>query len=373
MIYSAAGCSLSKEAGVTSWRIGGELPPLPGQDRSLGVAGPLTGIVQDLLIVGGGANFPDSMPWLGGKKKYYDEVYVLRRGDKGMLQLHKTFRLPFPLAYAANVTLPAGIVSAGGDNEQGVSRKVLLLRWDNDADSLVVNYLPDLPEAVTNASLAAIGNVVYLAGGETATGVSQRFYSLDMDNSAAGWQFLPDLPKPVSHAVMVAQSTGDYPCIFLMGGRKRNPGSTSDLYSSVFRYDPQSKEWTPRHPLPYSLSAGTGLATSENGILLFGGDRGETFHKTESLIAAIAKERDGQREKELNDQKIALQSGHPGFSQEVLRYRIKEDAWTVEGTLPFETPVTTSAVKWGNEVILPSGEIRAGVRTPRILAGKLKH
>ncbi|HEY1112077.1 MAG TPA: kelch repeat-containing protein, partial [Chitinophagaceae bacterium] len=360
-------------AGVTGWRIEGELPPLPGQDRSLGVAGPVTGVVLDFFVIGGGANFPDSMPWLGGKKKYYNEVYVLRKGENGTLQPYKVYQLPFPIAYAANVTLPGGIVSAGGDNEQGVSGKVLLLRWDSPADSLVISYLPDLPEPVTNASVTAIGNVVYLAGGETATGVSQRFYSLDTGIPNGGWETLPDLPKPVSHTVMVAQSDGDTPGIYLVGGRKRNAGSTSDLYSSVFRYDPRTKDWSPRRPLPYSLSAGTGMATGENGILLFGGDRGETFHKTESLIAAIAKETDEQRKKELNDQKIALQSGHPGFSQEVLRYNTKEDAWTVEGTLPFETPVTTTAVKWGSEVIIPSGEIRAGVRTSRILAGRLKH
>ncbi len=35
---------------------------------SLGYAGPVTGIINNHLIIGGGANFPDSMPWLGGKK-----------------------------------------------------------------------------------------------------------------------------------------------------------------------------------------------------------------------------------------------------------------------------------------------------------------
>ncbi|HRF24216.1 MAG TPA: hypothetical protein PLR98_08635, partial [Chitinophagaceae bacterium] len=43
---------------------------------SLGYAGPVTGIINNHLIIGGGANFPDSMPWLGGKKKYYDDAFI---------------------------------------------------------------------------------------------------------------------------------------------------------------------------------------------------------------------------------------------------------------------------------------------------------
>jgi N-acetylneuraminate epimerase len=357
---------------VSDWRIGGELPPMPGQSRSLGVAGPLAGMVQDFLVVGGGANFPEGMPWLDGKKKYYDEVYVFRRSKDRSFLLYKTFQLPFPLAYAANVTVPQGIISAGGENEQGISHKVLRLRWDSAADSLVMDYLPDLPLALTNASIAAVGNLIYLAGGETVTGVSQQFFSLDMASAAPQWGGLPDLPRPVSHAVMVAQSNGDTPGIYLAGGRKRNTGSTSDLYSSVFRFDPKNNQWHPKRPLPYSLSAGTGLAVGAHGIVLFGGDRGETFHRTEELIAAIGRETNEQQKKELNEKKAALQSAHPGFAREVLFYNTTKDTWSIGSSLPYATPVTTTAIKWGHEVIIPSGEIRAGVRTPHILIGKLK-
>ena len=42
-----------------------ELPELP---VSLGVAGPFAGVSHDVLIVGGGANFPNGAPWDGGAK-----------------------------------------------------------------------------------------------------------------------------------------------------------------------------------------------------------------------------------------------------------------------------------------------------------------
>jgi N-acetylneuraminic acid mutarotase len=41
--------------------------------------------------------------------------------------------------------------------------------------------------------------------------------------------------------------------------------------------------------------------------------------------------------------------------------------WSRMADLPSDGPVTTTAVVWDDMIILPSGEIKAGVRTPEIL------
>jgi N-acetylneuraminic acid mutarotase len=56
----------------------------------------------------------------------------------------------------------------------------------------------------------------------------------------------------------------------------------------------------------------------------------------------------------------------------VLQYNTITDEWKAVGTIPFPVPATTTAVLWDNEVVIPSGEIRAGVRTPNILVGKIR-
>jgi N-acetylneuraminic acid mutarotase len=43
------------------------------------------------------------------------------------------------------------------------------------------------------------------------------------------------------------------------------------------------------------------------------------------------------------------------------------------GTIPYSTPVTTTAVLLNDYIVLPSGEIRAGVRTPHILMAEIKY
>jgi N-acetylneuraminate epimerase len=214
-------------------------------------------------------------------------------------------------------------------------------------------------------------NIVYIAGGETAASASNQLLALDLNNTGEGWKQLPVIPKPVSHSVLTVQSNGNNTCIYLIGGRKKSNTGISDLYNSVFEFNLMKNQWEEKRPLPYSLCAGIGIATNSNDILLFGGDKGTTFHKVEILIAAINAEKDETKKQELVLQKNKLQAEHPGFSREILLYNTLTDSWKLVGDIPFDTPVTTIAVKWGNDVIIPSGEIKAGVRSPKILSVKI--
>ncbi|MGN6402318.1 MAG: kelch repeat-containing protein [Flavisolibacter sp.] len=370
MLFSFSSLAQKKQAIALQWKIAGELPAANGL-TSLGIAGPVAGVHNNVLIVGGGANFPYGMPWRGGAKKYYDDVFVFEKNKDSIVYTSQTFHLPFTLAYTANCSTPQGIVCAGGENAEGLSKKVMLLQWNEKAKDLAIKDLPDLPFAVTNASITYTNGLIYLAGGEIVHGVSNHFLSLDLNNIEGGWKQLPSLPRSVSHAVMVVQSNGHHNCIYLIGGRKKKENTPSDLYASVFQFDFTTNQWTEKKSLPYALSAGTGIATGNNSILLFGGDRGETFHKTELLITAINAEKDSVKKQQLIQQKAALQASHPGFSKEILLYNTIENKWMKDGCIPFHVPATTTAVMWGGDVIIPSGEIKAGVRTPQILMATL--
>ncbi len=353
------------------WKIGAELPALHQQHKALGVAGPVTGIHQNKLIVAGGANFPDSMPWQQGKKFFYNTVYVYEKNDNKIKLLKQQFTLPFNISYSACCSTIQGIVYAGGENENGISNKVLLLQWNKKTSAISTKQLPELPFAITNAAATVFDNIVYIAGGETAVSASNQFLALDLNNTEEGWKQLAVIPKAVSHSVLTVQKNGNKTCIYLIGGRKKNKTGISDLYNSAFEFNIKKNQWEEKNALPYALSAGTGIATNPNEILIFGGDKGTTFHQVEMLIASINAEKDETKKQELILQKNKLQSEHPGFSKEVLLYNTLTDSWKTVGTIPFETPVTTTAVKWGNEVIIPSGEIKAGVRSPKILSVKI--
>ena len=259
------------------WSLGGELPPDPAGKPAIGLAGPVTGVHNGVLLVAGGANFPEGMPWDGGKKAYPKDGFVFRREASGNLSLRSRFQLSQAVAYPAVCSSPKGVIAAGGENETGLLSSVFLYSWGESKGSVVATPLPGLPQPLTAAAAVVHGNTVYLAGGQSPAGTSDAFYALDLDRPTAGWTALPPIPKPASHAVFAVQNNGERPCLYLMGGRKANEGSISDIHSSVYSFDLKTKSWSERSPLPFPLSAGTGTGYGASFILLFSGDKGEGY------------------------------------------------------------------------------------------------
>lgn len=356
------------------WSAPAHLPPLENQAANPGIAGAFAGLHGDKLIIAGGANFPEGMPWEGGRKKYADAVYVLSQEGKADYHWYyqAKLKLASPVAYGASVTTGEGIVCIGGENEKGISQKVFLLQWKETGQNIIQQELPSLPFPLTNAAALLYRNTIYVAGGETTGTVSDQLISLDMTNSNEGWKMVSTLPAPVSHAVWVLQVNENGPGFYLIGGRRRTAGGTSELYHTVYRFDPVAKKWEQQASLPYALSAGTGLPVGRDEILLFGGDRGIVFHKTEVLIAAIAAEKEEGKKQELVREKNQLQATHPGFSRDVLCFNTRKQRWKSAGKIPYPAPVTSTAVQWHKCIVIPSGEIKAGVRTSQVLVGKLR-
>lgn len=356
------------------WSVVSHIPPGAGQTTQPGLAGCISGIRDHVLIIAGGSNFPDRMPWDGGKKQYRKDLFALELHTDHTVSwiASASDTLPENIAYSACTSTPLGVMSAGGENEQGIMAGTFMLSWDATAQKIKRSTWPDLPAAVTNAAAAFADGRVYVAGGETKTGVSGKFYCLETDHPEKGWQQLPDLPAPTSHAVMLAHSEHQKTYIYIIGGRSKGPLGISDLYDHVYAYDVQREQWQQKASLPYALSAGTGICDDHRGIFLFGGDRGEVFHQVESLLAEIARETDPAKKAELTARKNALQQQHPGFSHEALRYSFRKNKWIKGPSLPFTIPVTTQASAEGDLICIPGGEIRAGVRTAQVITGKLE-
>lgn len=357
---------------IQDWKVASSLPAWAENAAVLGLAGPVCGVHQQAMIVAGGNHFPDSMPWQNGRKKYFREAYVwLPRSGKAKW-VNEVFRLPRPVAYAAVCSTPEGIFYAGGENEQGIEQKSWLLKWNAGKSQLSATPLPDLPVPLTNAAAACSGMRVYVAGGEDGSRPTRHFFMLNLADINAGWQTLPPLPHAVSHTVLLTAARRGPATIYLVGGRSKQPNGISTLYGEVYAYSAEKEIWQEKKSLPYPISAASGIAFHPDRLLVFGGDRGTTFHRVEELIAAIAAETNPARKAALTLEKSELQRNHPGFSPEVWQYHIGTDTWTKAGTIPFTPPVTTNAVLNHRTVYLPCGEIRAGVRTAQIIAGHIE-
>lgn len=318
-----------------------ELPDLP---NPLGVAGPFAGVDNDALIVAGGANFPQ--PIWESDKQWVDTIHVLVKNADGY-QWKEGGKLPRLVAYGASVSTSRGVLCLGGCDAEEVFTDAYFLTWDGD----LVNTAPcaSLPEPVAYAQAAILDNKVYLVAGQSDTGLSsagKKVWTLDLsqpgDLKDAKWTELPSLPGPTRafHQVAV-QHDGFREAIYVIGGRREEAGETQFL-SDVWQYVPETKTWRQRSDAPQVIMAGEAIGIGQSHIFILGGADESNWGKADEL-----------------------KDNHPGFPKDIFAYHTITDTWTRAGLMP-ENQVTTTAVRWGDSVIIPSGEVRPRVRSSQV-------
>lgn len=318
-----------------------QLPELPNE---LGVAGPFAGISNNALIVAGGANFP--RPVWQSQKQWVDTIHVLVPMDDGYAW-KAGGTLPRPTAYGASVSTRHGVLCMGGNNADKVFSDAYFLKW-NGQD---VETIPcaDLPQPIVYGQAAVIGDSVYVACGQSKSELSSATSSLwSLDLSQQGqpqdfhWKQLPALPGPTrSFAMVTAQHDGFNDAVYVIGGRRDAVGETQFL-QDVWQFVPKTNQWTQRKDAPRVMMAGEAIGVGQSHI----------------FVLASADESNWGKEDELKDK-------HPGFPKQAFAYHTITDSWISVGETP-ASPVTTTAVRWGNSIFVPSGEIRPRVRSPHI-------
>ena len=328
--------SASKE--LFAWS---RLPELP---EPIGVGGACAGISGDALIVAGGAHFRE--PFLdGGKKIWTNSIYVLERGSGGAYDWRRGFNLAKPLGYAVSVTWGDEVICVGGGNAREHHTAVVSLRWNEDV--LEQRDLPALPMSAAFASGALVGNTIYVAGGlraPTDSVATNDFWALDLSDADPHWQELERWPGPARYN-SVAASLDD--AFYLLSGVQLEPdgqGGLSRRYlTDAYRYQP-GQGWEQLADLPHSVAAAPtpAVAYGPSHLLVLGGDDGSAVDRVQEL---------GDR--------------HPGFRRDILAYHTITDTWVSMGTMPMGH-VTVPMVRWGEDVVIPSGETRPGTRSSAV-------
>ena len=158
-----------------------DLPPSDRQKTQLGLAGAFSGASHGVIIVAGGANFPNGMPWDGGNKEWYDEVYVF---NNGKWHVDRRFTLPTGLAYGSSIQLDEGVLCVGGDDGKQKSKQVFLLSWDEEAQRIIKEDYPPLPVPLAYMSGDVVGSTVYITGGISDHSSTKHFFALNLSKKA---------------------------------------------------------------------------------------------------------------------------------------------------------------------------------------------
>jgi SSS family transporter len=329
-------CSIATAGDSLQWK---QLPALPD---SLGVAGPFAGVSNGALLVAGGANFPNGMPWDGGKKIWHDAVYVLDKPDGAWRNAGK---LPRPLAYGISLTTPRGVLCVGGSDAERHYSDVFVLSWKDGG--LLVEPLPPLPIPLATAAGAMLGQTVYVACGAEQPGeqaATNRVFALACGDlsplSAPMWREIEPLPGPARILPVAAAQDGSF---FIVGGcaLEAKDGKVSRSYlRDAWRYTP-GNGWRRVADLPNPVAAAPSPApaTGQSHFLVISGDDA-------SLLAIPPAQRSG-------------------FPARVVAYHTITNTWTPLGETPAPR-VTAPAVPWAGGFVIPSGEMRPGVRSPEV-------
>jgi N-acetylneuraminic acid mutarotase len=354
--------SIAAEPTERSWR---ELAPLPDP---IGVAGPFVGVAGERLVVAGGANFAEGRrPWQGGVKTWRDTIWTLRsiQGDWA----RETFRLPRPLGYGAAVSTPEGLWCIGGADRERHFADVFLI--SSEDGELRISPQSALPVPLAYSAAAAVGSQLVVAGGTESPlateGTSHVFaLSLAAPISGRAWRRLPPLPGP-PRMLATAGAAGDH--FYVFGGvQLRSDGSgqperirpyLADAWRIDLEAAPPKWERLPDLPAPRAACP-TPAPLVDGRLLVVSGD--------DSSLTPAEEDR------------------HTGFPATVLAFDVGTGKWTHAGELPRVSgsdpashpeeclwpPVTTGTAMWQNHLVIPSGEIRPGVRTRRVLAMPLR-
>lgn len=389
------------------------LIPQENRDYAQGVSGHFGFFAStDWLVIGGGCNFPDIPVAQGGKKRYYAEVYAQYRPEMaegfttpsniGRWTLCAT--LPSPLAYPHAVEEPGTLYLYGGETPQGDSDLIQTLQYDLKLERLntttsslrlpttraagaTVRYERKPQASQTSKKLQTSTTEHYLIGGRKAGKLTNSMLRIRLlPSGRLQIDEMPPYPGAPLLKVVAWQSQG---YIYLLGsvaGSEQDfPSATLSL--SGYRYDIEREQWIPL-PLPASgfngaTFGGGSVLDIEGRPLLVGGVHAEVF------LPAIQRSQAMRRASSSLDSTALtrLQADNRTYLEmPVDAFRFNDRPWSFNpSTGSWRSGQAQQALAVADALILKrwskplqsyiiyviAGELKAGIRTPRIFSTPL--
>lgn len=357
LAFAAAGCS------HPAHRL--DVVPLPqidpSSDYGKGVSALAAGDIYGTLIAAGGANFPDIPAAEGGKKRFYDEIYILAEGS----DTWESFgRLPEPSAYGAVFQLEDRIIIAGGAGASGSQAGVTELRLfqggcdDEYYDSLrgpilTVETIGALPKPIEQAAAAHDGQRLYIAGGLSNGEPSTGVYRCDLSSDSPDWEKIAELPEPMVQPI--AAVYGDR--FYVWGGF-----DPVKKYAADYGYCWSDGQWRRIAGLPDGGTAvgSTAVQQHDGRLWVVGGVNREVFNRALNLPP------------DRNAEYLSQPADYYRFRTKIMTFDPVTGQWKTAGSTP-------SAARAGAAVILNAdrqltiinGEEKPGIRSAEINAAEL--
>ena len=315
-----------------------ELKAIPDAAYAKGVSAPFCGVVNDALVVAGGANFPDKSLLEGGAKRVYADIWAFSDGEWAHAGV-----LPDSTAYGATFAVADALILAGGNVCGETTDQVYELRLSGG--KAVLRTLPPLPEPMEQAGWTRDGDRLYLVGGVGTTGV----YACTIGDYV--WSKVADLPEPLVQPVAFAAAGN----LYVWGGFNPETLDVSDKGLVL----PAEGSWreAPGIPDGGTFVGATGVTLPDGRLAVVGGVNRAIFaralHNTPAdRIPYLSKEPAEYR-----------------FRQDVFAFDPVSGAWARLGGEPACALAGPGvAVRPSGGLFVAGGELKPGVRSPKVFS-----
>ena len=378
------------------------LPCLPNikQTPHIGLAGAFSGVFngngdnRHTIVLAGGTNFPNTSLLDAVKsgntpeKVYHNEILLFSiptgaNSDQGQWRVSKA-KLPQKIAHGVSINTQDGVLVFGGetqDNQGTVSPSDCVYKLYLINDEIKIKKLHNMPVSFCYGSVCRLENTLYLCGGIQNGVPSNQVWRYDIEHAA--WTRLSDYPGPARTELISTIGIDQYGqhYLYLFSGvankdnmiqadvagvkLKLSESSSSESKSWQFTADiiPQGQTDA------MSLLGASHVQLSQQYTLCFGGYNKTVFnHFVEQLKQSQSKEH-------TQNIKIDFFSQAPEqfqWNKQAIVFDSIKNTWLSLGELPFWPNCGGAAEVIEQDVVLLSGEIKPGVRTPSVNIARLE-
>lgn len=312
-----------------------------GNNSVKGLSGHFSFILNGSVFIGGGCNFPDKPLVDGGKKVFYDDIYLKK--DNGKWE--KAGRLPIPLAYSSVVTIKDKAYIIGGSNSEGLSDRVFQIGFP--AGKLSITECCRLPFGLDQASASTYKNKIYIAGGNSG-GAKDFLFEYDPVRKK-GWKKLDNMPEPMIQPQCIAYEGN----IFVFGGLN-DSSSPKEALNHGYKYSLKDRKWE-KIDYPFESLTFTGssaLLFDNHYVLFFGGVNRDIFMEAINNLTPEYFKRD------IDDYR---------FNRNIYCLDLSDNEWSIVSSDKIFALAGASVCTLNNTVFLSGGELKPGIRTPQFV------
>lgn len=359
------GCSTNnvRTAGLerkVTWEYAGSLPAQKGFEKNIGTAGVLSGVLEGkYVVVGGGANFPYDSVLNGGAKKLYSDVYLLEEKDN-KLEVVEHINLDNEIGYGASVTVENGVYYIGGSSNPDADNDILFLSMKDG--KLNVEKVGDLPFTLQNGTAVEKDGKLYVLTGKQDGKATNKMYSYDLTTKEV--VELAPVSGPATRTQAVSQ--------ILNGSLYVFSGGDITAYTDGYKYNFDTNEWTTAASVELNgkgislLGAGS-IKLNDKEMIVIGGFNKEIYDNAVANLGTLK----GEALEAFRQGYFGADPAEFNWNREVLIYNAETDTWKSMGEIPFDAPCGAGLSLIGNKIFSINGEVKPGVRTPRMFTGTM--